>query len=63
MAIEIVIFKDKRFDKIPKQDNPDYSNAFICSADYDGCEMTEKELDILNDDRSFVYESLMEHLH
>jgi hypothetical protein len=36
-------------------DAPDFVDAFIASADYNGVKMTEQELDILNEDSEFVY--------
>jgi hypothetical protein len=37
-------------------DYPDFTDAYIESADYDGEEMTEDQLDEINEDRDFVYE-------
>lgn len=50
------------FENIDYGDYPDFFDAFISSADYDGIAMTDDQLDELNDDTSFVYEKLMEHL-
>jgi len=52
-----------QFDGIHHWDYPDYCDAFICSADYDGKPMTGKQLDEVNEDRDFVYMKLMEHLY
>ena len=43
-------------DGIDTKDYPDFCDAFIASADYKGVEMTEEQLDELNEDRDFVYE-------
>lgn len=51
------------FDGIDYKDAPDYCDAYIVSADYDGEQMTEEQIEKLNDDRDFVYESLMDYLH
>ena len=48
------------FDGIDPDDYPDFSDAYICYAEYDGREMTDEELDILNDDHDFVYDKLMD---
>ncbi len=48
---------------IDHADAPDFCNAFIASADINGRPMTDRELDILNDDSEFVYESLMNYLY
>jgi len=51
------------FDGIDHEDYPDYSDAFISSADYDGREMTEEELNELNENRDFVYNTLMDRIY
>ena len=51
------------FDGIDHNDYPDYCDAFIESADYDGKEMTEQELNELNNDRVFVWEKLIDYLY
>ena len=43
-----------------EDDFPDYADAFIISADYNGREMTDSELDILNEDRDYVDQQLRE---
>ena len=40
-------------------DYPDFCDAYIASADYDGVEMTEDQIDQLNDDCDFVYECVL----
>ena len=45
---------------IDPSDYPDFCDAYISYADIDGREATEKELDELNDDSSFVYEKVIE---
>lgn len=49
-------------DGIDAKDYPDFCEAFIVSADYDGKEMTEEQLDELNEDSDFVYECVQNHL-
>jgi hypothetical protein len=51
------------FDGIDHADHPDYCDAYICGADYDGVEMTEEQLEELNEDRDFVYDKLMNHIY
>ena len=48
---------------INHNDAPDYCDAYIVSAEYDVEEMTETQIEELNDDRGFVYESLMDYLY
>jgi hypothetical protein len=51
------------FEGIDHNDYPDYCDAYIISADYDGREMTEDEIEELNDDSGFVYDKLMNFLY
>jgi hypothetical protein len=39
---------------IDTKDYPDFCDAYIESADYDDREMTDEELEILNEDSGFV---------
>tara|TARA_R110000796_G_scaffold135084_1_gene251225 strand:- start:828 stop:1013 length:186 start_codon:yes stop_codon:yes gene_type:complete len=49
-------------DGIDTKDYPDFCDAFILNADYNGKEMTEKQLYELNEDGDFVYECVQNHL-
>ena len=40
-------------------DYPDFSDAFIINADYNGKAMTEEQLDQINDDLGFVHECVL----
>ena len=51
------------FDGINHDDYPDYCDAYIVSADYDGVEMTEEQIELLNDNRDYVYEKLINYLN
>ncbi len=46
-------------DGIDFKDRPDYSDAHIISADYDGKPMTEEQLEDLNKDSDFVHEEVI----
>ena len=39
-------------------DAPEFCDAFIVLADYDGVPMTEKQLDEINDNTDFVHDSV-----
>ena len=52
-----------QFEGIDHSDAPDYCDAYIVSADYDGVAMTEEQIELLNENSEFVYESLMNYLH
>lgn len=56
--IDNIVFED-----IDHNDYPDFCDAFICSADYDGEPMTDRQLDQINDDRDFVIEKLFNYLY
>jgi len=45
------------------RDYPDYANLFVERAWYQGREMTDDELDLLNEDRNYVYEQFMKQKH
>ena len=47
---------------IDMTDYPDFCDAFIESADYDGKPMTEKQLDELNNNTDYVYDSVQNFL-
>jgi len=51
-----------QFDGIDHNDYPDFCDAYICSADYDDRELTQEELDEINENRDFVYEQLIKYL-
>jgi hypothetical protein len=50
-------------DGIDPRDYPDFCDAYICYAEYNGIEMTEDQLNELNEDADFVYESIENHLY
>lgn len=50
-------------DGIHHWDYPDYCDAFIDSADYDGKEMTDEQLDELNEDYELIHELVWDNLH
>ena len=50
------------FDGIDYNDYPDFVDASIVTADYDGREMTDEELDELNEDSEFVGERVHDYL-
>ena len=51
------------FSDVDHADAPDYCDAFIESADYDGVPMTVEQLDELNEDSDFKYEALQRWLY
>lgn len=63
MRLDYTQITDIELDDIQSWDYPDFCDAFICSATYMGREMTEEELEVLNDDTDFVYEKVMERIY
>jgi hypothetical protein len=51
------------FADIDYYDYPDYCDAYIVRALYNGFEMSIEMLDELNEDTSYVYDRFMEYLH
>ena len=50
-------------DGIDTKDYPDFCDAYIVSADYDGKPMTDDQLDEINEDGDFQHECIMNDLH
>jgi len=46
-------------DGIDTKDYPDFCDAYIESCDIDGVPATEKQLDVINHNSSFVYEQVL----
>lgn len=63
MKIELNKITNIEFEDIDFKDYPDFSDAYIVSAEIDGRELTEEELEEVNSSSSFVHESLMEYLY
>lgn len=49
-------------DGIDTKDYPDFCDAYIVSASYDGEEMTDEQLEELNEDGDFIYECIQDYL-
>ena len=60
---DINLFTCVDFGDVCHWDYPDYCDAFIEEAEYDGKELSEEELDEVNEDSELVHELLMKHLH
>lgn len=56
MALNLELVSDVVVDDVFLWDSPDFCDAHISSATYDGIMMTEEQLDELNEDRDFVHE-------
>ena len=49
-------------DGIDTNDYPDFSDAYIVSADYDGEAMSDEQIDILNEDYNFIHDCVYNQL-
>jgi len=64
LKIDLSQIEDIEFDDVNHNDSPDYVDAFITSASQDGIDLTDAQLDFINDScRDFVYEKLMDYLY
>jgi len=55
---------DYEVDGVRNWDAPDYSDAFICWAEWDdGTELTDQELDRLNEDSQHVYDLVIKYIY
>ena len=63
MKIDLSQVEGVEIDGINPRDYPDFCDAFILEATYKGREMTDEELEALNEDSDFVYEQVMESLY
>ena len=61
--MEYTKIENVEVDGIDTSDYPDFCDAFIASADYDGEPMTYEQLDELNEDADFVYECVLNKLY
>jgi len=50
-------------DSIHEWDYPDYCDAYISEAEYNGKPMSDEMLDEVNDNDQFRYESIMEYIN
>jgi hypothetical protein len=54
---------DIQVEGIDTRDYPDFCDAYVSYATYKGKEMTESQLERLNENSSFVYECVLEYLY
>ena len=63
MKIDFTKIANVEVDGIDHNDYPDFVDAFIASAEYDGRPMTDEEIDYINDVHlDFVQECVYNHL-
>jgi len=54
---------DIRVSGIDHHDYPDYCDAYISAADINGRPLNEGELELINENRQFVYEQVWKAIH
>lgn len=57
------LITDVEVDNINPADAPDFVDAYIVYAEYDGEEMTQDQLDELNEDLDFVYNCVLNYFY
>ena len=62
MEIDFKLVTNVSVDGIDTRDYPDFVDAFIDSADYDGKPMSDEMLDQLNEHYDFVHECVYDHI-
>ena len=61
MQLNLSKIENMEFEGVDTSDYPDFVDAFLVSADIDGRELTEEEIDYLNDEHyEFVNESVFD---
>ena len=60
--MELDKIKNIELGGIDTNDYPDFCDAFIESAEYDGVELTDAEIEELNCNSEFVYDCVLKHL-
>lgn len=61
--IDLSKISNIEIDGIDTSDYPDFCDAYIVSADYDGEPMNDEQLEELNHNADFVYEQVIKHLY
>lgn len=64
MSEKTLDMRSIKFDGLDYSDAPDFVDAYICEASWnDGTDLTDDELDELNQDSDFVHEALQDYLY
>lgn len=61
--MEKKLITNVKFEGIDHKDYPDYCDAYIVSADYNGVPMNDEQIEELAQDTGLVYDLLIEHLY
>lgn len=63
MIIDYKLISNVSLEDIDYSDAPDFCDAFIESADYNGEPMTEEMLNFINEDSDLIHELLLDYLN
>ena len=63
MDIKLNKIEDVEIAGIDTRDYPDFVDAFIEAASYEGRELTDEELEWVNEQSDFVYESVINYMY
>jgi hypothetical protein len=63
ITLDYRLIDEVEVDGIDTRDYPDFCDAFISAATYAGRDMTEEELEVLNEDSDFVYNAVIDRLY
>ena len=63
MKLDYELIMDPEVEGIDYKDAPDFCDAFISSAQYGDRKMTDAELEVLNEDREYVFEQVEKFLY
>ena len=61
--LDYSLIDNVQIDGVDTSDYPDFCDAYIISADYDGREMSDDEIELLNDDGDFVLQQVYEYIY
>jgi hypothetical protein len=61
--LDYSLIDNVQIDGVDTSDYPDFCDAYIVSADYDGREMSDDEIELLNDDGDFVLQQVYEYIY
>jgi hypothetical protein len=62
MPLDFSKISNIELDGIDYKDYPDFCDAYITAADYDGQPMTDEQLEEVNQDHGFVYDAVFNHI-
>lgn len=61
--LDLAKISEVEVEGIDMSDFPDFCDSYISSASYEGRELTEEELDKLNENRDYVYEQTIKWIY